>query len=111
MRSGDYDKFKKNYVDTNEIEIRGLVGLWINLGLSGYHHVPLDEIFSSDKASLSLDAHLCFTRDRYKVLMRALRFDDKDLREKDEAGKWKDKFVHIREVCFSSTPIFLLLQI
>lgn len=45
-----------------------------------------------------IDAHLCFTSQRFKILMRNLRFDDKDAREKDEKGNWKDKFVHIREV-------------
>jgi hypothetical protein len=45
-----------------------------------------------------LDAHLCFGRDRYKILMRALRFDDKLKRLKTKDNKWEDKFVHIRTV-------------
>ena len=46
----------------------------------------------------NLDAHLCFSRNRYKVLMRALRFDDREKRSKTANNKWVDKFVHMREV-------------
>lgn len=49
-----------------------------------------------------LDAHLCFTNPRYKFLMRAIRFDDKNKREKNRDGSWVDKLVHIREVSYES---------
>lgn len=45
-----------------------------------------------------LDAHLCFSRNRYKVLMCALRFGDGLKRSKTKNDEWMDKFVHIRKV-------------
>lgn len=89
----------KCYKETNSAEIRALIGLWLRLGISGFHHSNVDEIFSSKK-TCSLDAHLCFSKDRYKLLMRALRFDDKHKRTKNADGSWTDKLVHIREVSF-----------
>lgn len=55
------------------------------------------------RGNFHLEAHLCFSQARYKVLMRALRFDDKSQREKRfdiRLGQdvWVDKFVHLREV-------------
>jgi hypothetical protein len=90
---------------TDEIEIRALLGLWLNLGISGFHNSSVDEIFSSSKYS-SLDAHLCFSRDRYKFLMRAIRFDNKqrrfDLENLNPDGTLINKHIHIKEVILFS---------
>jgi hypothetical protein len=83
--------------DTSPVEIRALIGLWLKLGTTGFHNSSVDEIFSAKKSS-SLYAHLCFGRDRYKILMRALRFDDKTKRLNKSNNKWADKLVHIREI-------------
>lgn len=95
-----YKNIKANLEKTNADEIRALIGLWLRLGIMGFQHSRLDEIFGLTECS-SLDAHLCFSRDRYKMLMRALRFDDPKKRPMIN-GKWVNKLAHIKKVILLS---------
>lgn len=108
MRKNKYTKKEKPIPadlkeDTDEIEIRALLGLWLNLGISGFHNSSVEEIFSASKYS-PLDAHLCFSRDRYKFLMRSIRFDTKERRFDPENlnpdGTLINKHIHIKEVIY-----------
>ena len=48
--------------------------------------------------NLFLEPKLTFSRDRFLLLIRAIRFDNKDLRKKDANNCNKDPIIPIREV-------------
>ena len=102
--------YRNHLYETSANEIKALIGLWLKLGITGFQKSSIDEIFSTKK-SCSLYAHLCFSYKHYKVLMRALRFDDKIRREMETDGKWSDKFVHIREVMLFSNNGVLIFSL
>ena len=39
---------------TDAVEIKALIGLWFKLGINGFAHVPVHEIWSTDKSKLSI---------------------------------------------------------
>jgi hypothetical protein len=82
------------------------MGLWLRLGITGFRNAPLSEIFSLSDNS-SLDAHATFTRDRYRLIISCLKFDNNKARAKDPDGNYIDKFVHLRKV---KKFIFEILQ-
>lgn len=47
-------QYLNNLYPTNENEILGLFGLWIHLGVNGFHGIPVPEIFSTNEFSCSL---------------------------------------------------------
>lgn len=78
-------------------EMYAVIGLWIRLGITGFCGESIRNIFSLRPDS-SLDAHLVFSRERYELLISAFRFDIKSARQKDNKGKYLDKFVHLRRI-------------
>lgn len=117
-RKSDY--YKSLLTKTDNIEVLSILGLWLNLGVNGFKRVPINEIFSTKKSVASigmekstfyahffvLEAHLTFSKERYRVLMRALRFDDRRFRELKIDGTPVDKLAPLREVSFRLTLDF-----
>lgn len=78
-------------------EMYAMVGLWVRLGITGFGNERLDNLFSIREDS-SLDAHMAFSRDRYRNIISSLSFDVKGDRAKNPDGTYRDKFVHLRRV-------------
>ncbi|KAE9546846.1 hypothetical protein FO519_009942 [Halicephalobus sp. NKZ332] len=76
-------------------ELKAVLGLWLLWGSTGKDRLSPKALFSTDKNVNSIEAHLCFTQERYEEIINALRFDDKSNR------KNLDKIAPIREI-FSS---------
>lgn len=91
---------KQNYqrdrdtAETNMIEIRALIGLLYLIGLYKSSHVHVDDIFSTDGTGLDI-CRAVMSVQRFKFLMRHLRFDDLNTRDERKAV---DKLAPIREL-------------
>jgi hypothetical protein len=45
------------YSFTNRGEILAVIGLWLSLGVNGYHGIPANDIFSTKKGLMSIGSH------------------------------------------------------
>lgn len=78
---------------TDEVEIKGLIGLLFTSGVLKNYMLSLDEMFS---ATYGPPVFRCkMSKKRFAYLLENLRFDDKSTRE---ARKINDKFAAFREV-------------
>lgn len=78
-------------------EMYAMIGLWVRLGITGFCQEELENLFSMREDS-SLDAHLAFSRNRYRNIISSLNFDVKKDRATNPDGTYCDKFVHLRKV-------------
>ncbi|XP_008178393.1 piggyBac transposable element-derived protein 4-like [Acyrthosiphon pisum] len=94
------DKFRSSYarerdvLPTNLIEIKSVIGLLYLAGVKKSAHINLDEFWHTDGTGIEL-FRLVMSLRRFRLLLRALRFDDSDTRED---RKKLDKLAPIREM-------------
>ena len=81
------------WVDTDSIEVRALIGVLIIAGMMKQNMVDMDVIWSNDYGIHKI--RQCMSRNRFKSLMAALRFDEKTTRNQ---RKVRDKMAAIHDI-------------
>ncbi|GBP53388.1 PiggyBac transposable element-derived protein 1 [Eumeta japonica] len=79
---------------TDHNEIRCLIDLLLLAGVQKSNHLNIEELFRTDGGSVEI-FRLSMSAQRFKFLLRTLRFDDCSTREQRKA---LDKICHIREI-------------
>lgn len=87
------EKQQKHFVEPDVVEMKAFFGLMYIRGANKRHHTYLQELWSDRRGLPEFRATM--SRDRYKELLRFLRFDDKSTREERRRS---DKFAPIREL-------------
>uniref|UniRef100_A0A915K1H2 PiggyBac transposable element-derived protein domain-containing protein n=1 Tax=Romanomermis culicivorax TaxID=13658 RepID=A0A915K1H2_ROMCU len=75
-------ELKDRWKDTDATEIEGFFGLIYAIGIDHKTKLCVDDLFSSIVGLQSFYAPLTFSRNRYQLLLRCLRFDDAVERKK-----------------------------
>lgn len=82
------------YHTTDLKELKAVIGMLYMLGVYHMRHLSLDEVYQRDGTGIDW-FYAVMSKDRFKILLRALRFDEKRTRE--ERLK-QDKITHVRSL-------------
>jgi hypothetical protein len=82
---------QKAFLDTNNIEIKAVIGLMLLRGVYHSHHERLSDMWSEATGRPVFRATM--SRERFKLILRMMRFDDRSTRDQ---RRQHDKFAPIR---------------
>ena len=90
---GNYSR-ERNANPTNIVELKALIGLLFLAGLLRSYHVNTANLWTTDGTGTEISPCI-LSEQRFKFLLRCLRFDNKSDREE---GKKTDRLAPIREI-------------
>jgi hypothetical protein len=92
------NKKLKKEVPISELEFKAFIGLTLLFSITKKNDVEVDEMWNFESVHHMDYATACMSRNRFKLIMRSLAFDDIDSRQIRLINSNNNKFIKISEI-------------